>query len=135
MAEIKNAYEVCATRQTNFGDEDYSVKVFDSLSEAKNKFFEYVEDFIIGAVASRNYELEVETGKAWFILSPKYGFEIETGNMIVLLDVRSKEPKAFVCVDDGFKLSSSTEIENKVSKIEEKYKNATYDAKKDKIIY
>ena len=135
MGEIKNAYELYATMQTNFGYKEYSIRLFDNLPEAKNNFFEYAEDFIIGAVAYRNRALKIKDGKPLFILSPKYRFEIETGNGVVLAKQGTKNPKYFVYIDDGFKLKSSIEILDKIEKIEEKYVNARYDGKLDKIIY
>lgn len=135
MPEIKTAYKLCATRQTNLGNEDYAIKIFDNLPEAKKKFFEYVEDFVIGTMIAKNRKIKIEKGEPLIISSPKYGFEIEPGNGITLINMKTSEPKNYLYLDEDFELNADTEIEGWIQKLEEKYKNARYDEKHDKIIY
>lgn len=148
MGEIKSAWRVYATAQGNYGDQECGVKVFDKKSEAKNKFKEYVKDFVIGVIAERNMDIYNNDlyidPKEFFILgSPNFGFEIEYQNGIYMDDIVEEHSgleknTTYVIIDDEETLALSSndeEITKYIKEIEKKYKNVRFDRAKDKYAY
>lgn len=134
MSEIKELYKVFTTRQTNYGDEKYKIKVFDDINEAKKIFDNYIEDFVIGSTILRNHNNKGKVDITFlFITSPNYNLEIEPNNYIILSNEKNENWISYVHLNDDLEVESSSDIEEKVEKIKNKYRNVDID-KNGKII-
>ena len=121
MVELKKVYAVYAIRQTNDGEEKYAVKEYDNLNEADEMFLDYVADFVKGVVKARNRKVSLKVGSSFIVSSPKYGFEIEPDNGIVLEDVKYNLVVAYVYVNDDYTLETNKGIERFVKDLESKF--------------
>ena len=113
-------FQVYAIRQTSDGEEKYAIKGYDNLKEAKEKFLDYVSDFVKGVVKARNRKVTFKVGSSFIISSPKYGFEIEPDNGIILEDVKNSSTKSYVYVNDDYTLETDKNIEGFVKDLESK---------------